>query len=68
MTLTADDIAEIVNLGHEFHLAVDGNDPRAWTETYTADGELCSPFGNPKGHDWWSSPHRRPSTTIGLPS
>lgn len=58
MTLTADDIAEIVNLGHEFHLAVDGNDPRGWTETYTEDGELCSPFGNPKGHealfDWIS--------------
>jgi hypothetical protein len=39
MPLDADDIAEIINLGHEYNQAVDRHGPRAWTETYTADGE-----------------------------
>jgi hypothetical protein len=46
MTLNADDIAEIINLAHEYNQAVDQHDPRAWTQTHTADGELRSPFGD----------------------
>lgn len=51
MPLTADDIAEIVNLAHFYNRAVDSHDPDAWTDTYTDDGELISPFGSPKGRD-----------------
>jgi SnoaL-like domain len=51
MPLDAGDIAQIINLGHEYNQAVDRHDPQAWTETYTADGELRSAFGNPKGRD-----------------
>ena len=49
MPLSADDIAEIINLAHEYNQAVDRRDPGAWTETYAAEGELRSPFGNAKG-------------------
>jgi ketosteroid isomerase-like protein len=51
MPLNADDITAIVNLAHEYNDAVDRQDPHAWTHTYTVDGELCSPLGNPKGHE-----------------
>jgi ketosteroid isomerase-like protein len=58
MTLTADDIAEIVNLSHAYNQAVDRHDPKSWTDTFTEDGELSSPFGNPQGtdalHEWIS--------------
>jgi SnoaL-like domain len=47
MPLNADDITAIVNLAHAYNDAVDRQDPHAWTQTYTVDGELCSPLGNP---------------------
>lgn len=51
MTLTANDIAEIIDLGHAYNLAVDAHDPDAWVDCFTDDGEVVSPFGNPKGRD-----------------
>lgn len=58
MPLTAEDIAEIVNLGHVYNQAVDDHDPDGWTDTFTDDGEVVSPFGNPQGrenlHAWIS--------------
>lgn len=51
MPLSADDIAEIVNLGHAYNQAVDRHEPDAWTDTFTEGGELVSPFGNPLGRD-----------------
>jgi hypothetical protein len=51
MPLDADDITAIVNLAHEYNEAVDRQDPHAWVQTYTVEGELCSPLGNPKGHE-----------------
>lgn len=51
MTLTANDIAEITNLGHAYNQAVDSHDPDAWVDCFTDDGEVVSPFGNPKGSD-----------------
>jgi hypothetical protein len=49
--LSTDDIAEIINLAHRYNQAVDNHDPQAWTETWTVDGELRSPFGDPKGRE-----------------
>jgi ketosteroid isomerase-like protein len=58
MPLSADDIAEIVNLNHAYNQAVDRHDADAWTDTFLKDGELASPFGNPQGkdalHEWIS--------------
>jgi hypothetical protein len=51
MPLSSDDIAEIINLAHEYHHAVDSHDPQAWTDTWTAEGELRSPFGDLKGRE-----------------
>jgi SnoaL-like domain len=47
--LSTDDITEIINLAHEYNQAVDRRDPEASTRTWTADGELRRPFGDPKG-------------------
>lgn len=51
MTLTAHDIAEIINLGHTYNHAVDDHDPDRWVECFTDDGEVASPFGHPTGRD-----------------
>jgi hypothetical protein len=51
MALSADDVAEIITLAHEFNRAVDAHEPAAWVQTWTADGELDGPLGTLRGHD-----------------
>lgn len=53
-----DDRAEIVDLGHAYNQAVDDHDTDSWVRCFTDDGEVVSPFGNPRGavalHQWIS--------------
>jgi hypothetical protein len=64
--LSPHDIAAIINLPHLFNDAVDRSDAQTSTETFTGDGQLTSPLGNPKGHralyEWFST---RTATTSG---
>ena len=49
MPLSTGDITEIINLAHEYNQAIDRHDPEASTRTWTAEGELRGPFGDPNG-------------------
>lgn len=56
MSISAEDRVEIVELASRYNEAVDRHDPDAWVATFSEDGRVESPFGQPRGraelHAW----------------
>lgn len=65
MPLTADDIAEIINLGHAYNNAVDTHDADAWTATFV-DGARCDPGVIPLAQAEQRAEMQNPRLTGGL--